>query len=154
MFSRRLQQVISKISLMLMIFASLAPSVSYALASQANPQLFQQICSSGVNASSVNTSLKKVVLLQVVTTKGQQLSTAFSINPTTPPPTNNMGGHFEHCPFCASHMDAVVAPNISHVLFVAQLNAYQLIATYSSPLTQRFYQRANPQQAPPYPSIY
>ena len=144
MFSRSLQQVISKVSLMLMVFASLAPSVSYALASHTNPQLFQQICS-----SSFNNSPKKVLLLQVVTTQGQQLSTPFNINSTMPAPTNNMGGHFEHCPFCANHVDAIVTPNINHILFVAQLNAYQLNASYSSPLTQRFYQRANPPQAPP-----
>ena len=149
MFSRSLQKVMSKASLLVMIFASIAPTASYALASHNNPNLFQEICSSN--------GAKSIVRLQVLTTKGNQLSTGFDIKPSqayeSEPSPNNIGTHLEHCPYCASHIDAIATPNLSNATFVAELNAYQLIATYNAPLSQRFYQRANPPQAPPHTSI-
>lgn len=149
MFSRSLQQIMSKISLLVMVFASLAPTVSYALASHSNPNLFQEICSAN--------GAKKIVVLQVLTTKGNQLATAFDIKPQaneSSPASRTMGMHFEHCPFCSSHIDVIQTPNLSSALFVAELNAYQHIPTYASPISQRVNQRANPPQAPPLASIY
>ena len=139
----------SKISLLVMIFASFAPTVSYALASHSNPNLFQEICSAN--------GAKKIVVLQVLTTKGNQLATAFDIKPQaneSSPISSTMGMHFEHCPFCTSHIDVTTPPNLSNALFVAELNAFQHTPVYDSPLIQRVYQRANPSQAPPVTSIY
>lgn len=65
-----------------------------------------------------------------------------------------MAMHFEHCPFCASHIDVIAPPNLSNTLFVAELNAYQLQASYTAPNPKRVELRANPPQAPPYLSIY
>ena len=96
MFSRSLQKMMCKISLLVMILASLAPTVSYALASHSNPNLFQEICSAN--------GAKKIVVLQVLTSKGNQLSAEFNIKPNQPAPATHMGLHFEHCPFlCKPH---------------------------------------------------
>ncbi len=132
-----------------MVFASLAPAVSYALASHSEPNLFQEICSAN--------GVKKIVVLQVLTTKGNQLATIFDIKPEaseTTPISSTMSMHFEHCPFCSSHIDVIQTPNLSNALFVAKLNAYQHIPTYASPVTQRVNHRANPPQAPPLVTIY
>ena len=68
MFNRRIQRFISKIALFLVVFASLAPSVSHAMAAQNNGSFLQEICS--VNG------LKKVVI-QTINTKGKQISAVF-----------------------------------------------------------------------------
>ncbi len=145
MSSRRLQQIICKASLLVMLFASLAPTVSYALASHSNPNLFQEICSSN--------GVKKVVMLQVLTTQGNQLSTVLAIKQSQPA-SSHIGTHFEHCPFCSHHIAVIAPSNLSNTLFVAGLNAFQRIPTYDSPFIQRVVQRANPPQAPPLVSIY
>lgn len=141
MLLRRVQQIICKASLLVMMFASLAPAVSYALASHSNPHFFQEICSSN--------GVKKVVILQVSTTQGNQLSTALAIKPVQSVPSH-IGMHFEHCPFCSHHIAVIAPPNLSNTLFVAELNAFQRTPTYDSPFIQRIVQRANPAQAPPH----
>lgn len=95
----------------------------------------------------------KTVTLQIATTQGNQQLTTFSIKQSQPAPTN-VAMHFEHCPFCTSHVDVPSPPALSNALFVAQLNAYQLQLIYTTPNPQHVEFRANPQQAPPYLSIY
>ena len=146
MFSRKYHLIISKFSLLVMIFVALAPTISYALSAHSNPQFFQQICSSSANNTASN--IKKVTL-QIATTQGKQRLTTFNIKQSLPSPVN-MAMHFEHCPFCASHVDVIAPPNLSNALFVAELNAYQLQPSYAAPTLQRIKLRANPPQAPPY----
>ena len=150
MFSRKYHLIMSKFSLLVMIFAALAPTISYALSAHSNPQFFQQICSSSANNTSGN--IKKVTL-QIATTQGNQQLTTLSIKQSLPVPVN-MTIHFEHCPFCASHVDVIAPPNLSNALFVAELNAYQLQPSYAAPSSKRIELRANPHQAPPYLSYY
>lgn len=151
MFSRKLHLIITKFSLLVMIFAVLAPTVSYALSAHANPQFFQQICSS---SGATLGNIKKVTL-QIATTQGNQQLTTFSIKQSqSQPAPANVAMHLEHCPFCASHMDVLAPPNLSNALFVAELNAYQLQPSYTAPNAQHVEFRANPPQAPPYLSIY
>ena len=149
MFLRSLQQVMGKISLLAFIFAQLAPTVSYALASHSNPNFFQEICSAN--------NAKKIVVLQILTTKGIQLTTAITIKQQeseSAPISSKMDMHFEHCPFCTSHIDGTTPLNLSNISYVAELNAYQHTPIYDSLLIPRVYQLANPSQAPPIFSIY
>ncbi len=131
------------------MFATLAPTVSYALSAHANPQFFQQICSSSGNNGLNNV---KKVTLQIATTQGNQQLTTFNIKEPQSLPAN-VAMHLEHCPYCASHMDVLAPPTSTNALFVAELNTYQLQPSYTSPNSQHVEFRANPPQAPPYLSI-
>ena len=69
MYSHRYQQILSKIAIFLVIFASFAPSISHGMAARNNNSSFlQEICSSN--------GTKKIVI-QTITTQGQQLSAVF-----------------------------------------------------------------------------
>jgi Protein of unknown function (DUF2946) len=131
MFMRVHNKAVSWIAIAAMLFASLAPSISHAFAAKdASQTLWQEICS--VQGAK-----------QIASNLG---------NPTqNGPEQNNMGMHFEHCPYCFSHAGSVGLPAVAPItLFLAVLNSPQAIEAYDSPVVQRFYQNANPPQAPPH----
>ena len=113
MFFGRYKLAVSKIILSVMVFASLAPTVSHALVLFTGNQAFtQQIC----------TSNGTKVVIQVKTTMGQQLATELTLNPSFTNQTSpeSIEKHFEHCPFCTNlHMDVVLAK--PHDLILAKL---------------------------------
>lgn len=70
MLSQKLSRLINKIALFAIVFVSLAPSISHAIAAQSNSSSFlQEVCSS---------SGKKIVI-QVATRQSKQLTTEFSV---------------------------------------------------------------------------
>ena len=70
MLSKKLFSFLHKIALFTIVFASLAPSVSHAVAAQnGNNSFTQEIC----------TNSGKVISIQVLTTKGQQFSVDFTV---------------------------------------------------------------------------
>ncbi len=122
------------------LFASLAPGISHALAAQSGINSFmQQVC----------TSDGKKVTIQVTTTKGKQLATEFSVKPISESSSKSLTHHLEHCPFCANPSTdaAVEAP---HAPMVTMLAAQaQQIAASSQPVFRNFSALPPPAQAPP-----
>ncbi len=99
MISQRLFRWMHKVALVAMIFASLAPSISHALASQNNAKGFlQEICSASGQR----------LFIQVVTTQGQQLQMALDVKPDQQP--TSISHHLEHCPFCHAGIADVMLP--------------------------------------------
>ncbi len=141
MLSKKLFRLMSKIALFAMMFASLAPSISHALAAQSGTNSFAQ---------SICTSNGKKVTIQVTTTKGKQFATQFSIKPAGENMPKGISHHLEHCPFCANpSTDA--AMEASHAPMVAMLaaQAQQIVAT-SQPIFRSFSALPPPAQAPPH----
>lgn len=140
MLSKKLFSFMHKIALFAILFASLAPSISHALAAQQGTNSFtQEVCS---------TNGKKITI-QVVTTKGQQLSAEFTTKnngETTPKSINH---HLEHCPFCANpSTDAGLEAPHAPIIAILEAQA-QHIAAISQFDLPRFSVLPPPAQAPP-----
>ncbi len=139
MLTQKLLRFTSKIAIFLALFASLAPSISHALAAQSNTSFLQEICSSN--------GTKKVVV-QTVTSKGQQLSTVFETKNSQQTPASATL-HLEHCPFCgASAPNLAIAPNAAWIL-VLQAQAKTIDFDYDTPSQSFYLQTAHPSRAPP-----
>lgn len=98
MLSRKLFSWVHKVALFAIVFASLAPSVSHALASQ-QQGFMQAICGVG----------GQKIYIQVVTTQGQQLQASLDTKPGSQPASISL--HMQHCPFCHAGVADVVIPN-------------------------------------------
>jgi Protein of unknown function (DUF2946) len=142
MLSKKLFGLIHKIAMFAIVFASLAPSISHAVAAQNGTNSFtQEICSAS----------GKTISIQVVTTKGQQLSVDFAVKQTAQqsPKPQNIAMHLEHCPFCGGHFSAVTLP-ASNTTIIAQLTATaQITAEYAVPVFANHSYVSPPAQAPP-----
>ena len=128
----------NKIALCVIVFASLAPSISHALQANNGAGFVQEVCTTSGNK----------ITIQVVTSQGQQLTTELFV--TTQQPTKNISKHLEHCPFCASHAVAAGLPNGNlEIIALLEISA-QKAAKYAIPVfTSRHYKHP-PSQAPPY----
>jgi len=139
MLSKKLFNWMHKVALFAIVFASLAPSISHALAAQQGINSFaQEIC----------TRDGQKITIQVLTTKGQQLATELSAKDVDSQPANIVH-HLNHCPFCAN-------PNINAVIEAPQAPLIALFATqaqkqavYTQPVLQVFSILPPPAQAPP-----
>lgn len=99
-----------KLALFAIFFASLAPTVSHALASQNDANYFlQTLCNSA----------GETITIKVVTSKGQQLQTALDVKPSQQP--HEIAQHLNHCPFCANPSAGLAVIPQHHVL-LARLN--------------------------------
>ncbi len=139
---RRHQSFISKIILIVMMFASMAPTVSHALASMTGNRAFlQKICTSNGDK----------VVIQVKTTMGKQLTTEFSLKPAfdRTADSQNSGNHFEHCPFCMSHASAVFPTTYNPTLVVIDEGRFYLQSHYLAPVLTALHQNDHPSRAPP-----
>ena len=142
MFSKRAQHFIGKVTLFLVVFASLAPSVSHALAAQSKDASFlQEVCSSDGS---------KKIIIQTITTHGQQISTIFDAKTTQESAPQSIGHHFEHCPFCSAGAAnlAITPPSSAWVLMLAQ-QAESIDFDYVTPFQPFYLQTAHPSRAPP-----
>ena len=146
MLSKKIFSFLHKIALFAIVFVSLAPSISHALAAQNGNNFFtQEICSSS----------GKTISIQVLTTKGQQLNVDFAVKQTAQqtaqqnPKPQNIAMHFEHCPFCGGHFSAAILP-ASNAIIIAQLTASaQQAAKYAAPVFANHTYVLPPAQAPP-----
>ena len=142
MLPQKIFKLINKIALFAIVFASLAPSISHALAATNGTSFAQEIC----------TSNGKKISIQVITTQGLQLTTEFSVK-NDEQPIKNISMHLEHCPFCASHAVAAVLHS-THLEITALLAiSAQKAARYAAPVLASRYYKLPPSQAPPYLSI-
>ena len=142
MLSKKLFVLMHKIALFAIVFASLAPSISHAIAAQNGANSFnQEICSSG----------GKKISIQVQTTKGQQISVDFAVKQSAQQSTQpkNIAMHLEHCPFCGGHYSAAALP-ASNAVIIAQLAlTAQNVAEYAVPVSASHTYVLPPAQAPP-----
>ena len=107
---------------MVMVFASLAPSISQALVTFTGNQSFsQKICTTSGNS----------IVIQVKTTLGQQLATELPIKSF---PKQTAENHFEHCPFCANPQTAYALPSLNALIIQTLEAEAQTIAEYVTPL--------------------
>ncbi len=138
MLSKKLFMLMHKIALFAIVFASLAPSISHAVAAQNDTNSFtQEVCSAS----------GKTISIKVVTTKGQQLSVDFALKQS--PKQQNIAMHLEHCPFCGGHFSAATLP-ASNAIIIAQLAVTaQKTAEYASPVFTNHNYVSPPAQAPP-----
>lgn len=131
--------MIHKIALFAIVFASLAPTISHALAAQQGINSFaQQIC----------TTDGKTITIAVVTTKGKQLATELTTKEQSPSP-RTIVNHLNHCPFCANPSidTALEAP---HAIIINTLTAQaEQIAISTQLALPRFSVLPPPAQAPP-----
>ena len=142
MLPQKIFKLISKIALCAILFASLAPSISHALAAKNGTSFAQEIC----------TSRGQKISIQVVTTQGQLLTTELSVKDTQQP-TKSISLHLEHCPFCASHAVAAGLPS-NHLEITARLEiTAPKRAKYATPVLASRHYKSPPSQAPPYLSI-
>ena len=140
MLSQKIFKLINKIALFAIVFASLAPSISHALAATNGTSFAQEIC----------TSNGQKISIQVITSQGQQLTTEFAINKSEAP--KNITMHFEHCPFCSSAAAAVLPSLQLEIIALLEITA-QKAARYTAPLVASRHYKSPPSQAPPYLSI-
>ena len=139
MIFKRYQRVIGNIILAVMIFASLAPTVSHALTHfTGNPTFTQQICSSNGDK----------LVIQVKTTMGKQLQTELP-RVANSSVVDDFSKHFAHCPFCThSAVDAVIPEPSQLILAKLEADAHQLaLLPIISPASPRNLLPAS--QAPP-----
>ncbi len=140
MLPQKLFRFVSKIAMFAILFAALAPSISHALAAQGGTNSFAQ---------SVCTSSGKKITIQVVTTKGRQFATQFSIKPAGDDAPKGINHHLDHCPFCANpSTDAAIEAPHAPVVAMLAAKAQQLAVT-SQPVFSSFSALPPPAQAPP-----
>jgi hypothetical protein len=140
MLSQKLFRWVNKVALFAIVFASLAPSISHALAAQNSTNSFaQEICTT--NGSKIT--------IQVLTTKGKQLSTELPAQSTENKAPTNIQHHLQHCPFCANpSIDATVTAQHTSIIAILTAQA-QKIAVNSQVALPRFSVLPPPAQAPP-----
>lgn len=138
MLSRNLFGWAHKIALFAIIFASLAPSISHALANQNGTQgIMQSICGVG----------GQKLYIQVVTTKGQSIQAALDTKPGSQPVSINH--HLNHCPFCTNPNTSVDIETSSLPIIKLLVMQEQYISTVAQPISSSFSVLPPPAQAPP-----
>lgn len=109
-----------KIAFIAVLFASLAPSVSHALAGQSRTSNYmQEIC--GVAG--------KKLFIQVVTTQGNVIETGLSIKTTDH--SNTITHHIDHCPFCHAGVSDVAVLQYNPA-FIAYLEILKKVVRVDS----------------------
>jgi len=139
-FSKKVFSFIHKIALIAIMFASLAPSISHALAAQQGINSFvQEVCN----------SQGQTITIQVMTTKGQQIATNLDGIETESQSPASLVLHLNHCPFCANPNAQVgIEPPQALIITLLAVQAQQH-AVVTQPVIQRFSVLPPPAQAPP-----
>jgi hypothetical protein len=134
MFTRYAKRFTSWIAIAAVVFASLAPSISYAFPVKNNlPTMLQEICSAQ--------GAKRFIAVDL------------AVDTQKVPSQNPATMHFEHCPYCATHAGTVAITTSTIALFLAEINATEHIQIDAPVLTSAFYQVTPPSHAPPAISI-
>ena len=138
--SQKITRFIHHIALFAIVFASVAPSISHALAAQQGINSFvQQIC----------TSDGQTIQIQVVTSKGQQLVTSLIVEEANNSAPADVVLHLNHCPFCGNpNIHAVLEPPHALIVDVLAAQAEQLETSTVITLSS-FSVLPPPAQAPP-----
>jgi hypothetical protein len=138
MISNRFFRWMHKVALFAIVFVSLAPSISHALASHGVANGFlQEVCSVG----------GQKILIQVVTTQGQLLHTALDVKPSQQP--TSIFHHLDDCPFCHAGLADVLMPTPQFEVVVLLETIAQHAAEYGSSVVISYPYIHPPSQAPP-----
>jgi Protein of unknown function (DUF2946) len=140
MLSQKLFRWVNQVALFAIVFASLAPSISHALAAQQGTNTFaQEVC----------TTNGTKITIQVLTTKGKQLATELTAQSTEDKSPSSIQHHLQHCPFCANtSVDAAIQAPHAPIIAILATQA-QKIAVNSQVVVPRFLVLPPPAQAPP-----
>jgi hypothetical protein len=140
MLSKTLFNWLHKVALFAIVFASIAPSVSHAIATQQGINSFaQEVC----------TSNGQTITIQVMTTKGQQIATNLNADVQDGQSPASIVLHLNHCPFCANpNASVAIQPTILPIIALLAMQAQQH-AVLTQPVIQRFSVLPPPAQAPP-----
>ncbi len=139
MLSKKLFRFINKVALFAIVFASLAPSISHALAAQSGASFAQEIC----------TTDGKKITIQVVTSKGQQLATELSKQTSNDKAPTGIQHHLQHCPFCANpSIDTIIEASRAPIIALLTAQAEKQVAL-SPVFFTSFSTLPPPAQAPP-----
>ncbi|HSH53847.1 MAG TPA: DUF2946 domain-containing protein [Methylotenera sp.] len=126
--------------MIVMAFASLAPTVSHALVNLTGNKAFtQQVC----------TSNGAKVVIQVKTTMGKQLATELTLNSVNPSKPQTAQNHFEHCPFCANPHNTAYLPDPNNLIIQTLEAEAQTIAEHAVVAAAFQPYLTPPSQAPP-----
>ncbi|HSR01874.1 MAG TPA: DUF2946 domain-containing protein [Methylophilaceae bacterium] len=141
MFSKKIFKRINTIALFAIVFASLAPSISHALAAKQGVNSFvQEICSTN----------GEVITIQVVTSQGRQLATQLNAEQKQTTNPNTLVSHLNHCPFCSNPNTHIgLEPSSSFVIAALQSHSERL-EFVAATATKSFTTLPPPAQAPPY----
>lgn len=140
MLSQKITRFLHKIALFAIVFASVAPSISHALAAQQGINSFaQEVC----------TSDGQKITIQVVTSKGQQLATSLNAEETNSSTPASIVSHLNHCPFCGNpSINTALEPPQALIVAVLAAQAERVdVSTAIAP--PRFSVLPPPAQAPP-----
>ncbi len=112
MFSQKIFKKINTVALFAIVFASLAPSISHALAAKQGVNSFvQEIC----------TTNGEKITIQVVTSQGRLLATELNAQKKQSTSTKTLISHLNHCPFCSNpNIHSGLEPSISFIITVLQ----------------------------------
>jgi hypothetical protein len=140
MLSKTLFNWLHKVALFAIVFASIAPSVSHAIATQQGINSFaQEVC----------TSNGKKIAIQVMTTKGQLIATNLTVDEAGSQSIASLVEHLNHCPFCANPNAPVgIEPPQALIITLLALQAQQHTAL-AQPVIPSFSALPPPAQAPP-----
>jgi hypothetical protein len=139
MLSQKLFRWMHPFALLAMVFASLAPSVSHAMAGQGSASGFmQEICGNG----------GQKLYIQVVTTQGNQLQASLDIKPSHQ--SKSISQHMHHCPFCHAGITDIDLPtfNPAFALYL-EANHETEAFDYLAPVTTPPVHSAHLSRAPP-----
>lgn len=133
MLGRKYIQFINNIALVAVLFTALSPALSQAFtSSDGAPKPFTvEVCSADG---------KKLVEADIVGSNTENQSQA--------PAQRNVRLHAVHGALCVDHNSALTTPLADTSLFLTDA-AHQVVAFYTPPIAQCFFQSANLAQAPP-----
>ena len=136
MFSKRLRLLISKAILIVMVFASLAPTISHAFANHNGAKnVWQEICT-------VQGTKRIAAAFTLDASDSGKLSPASD--------SHHAAMHFEHCPFCLNHAAADALPFINtHYVVVLDEGGYYFHADYLAPVLIALHFSDHLSRAPP-----
>lgn len=135
----KLRHLIAKIALFAIVFATVSPTISYALEKQTFSTYSQEICSAN----------GKKIIIQILTFDDEKITSIVDKSKSENSNPISLQHHFQQCPFCSnSSTNAVIQQ--PHAFFVTQLIVTSdKILSYIHTFTQPFYTVPPPSQAPP-----
>ena len=140
MFSKKIFKRINTVALFAIVFASLAPSISHALAAKQGINSFvQEIC----------TTNGERITIQVMTSQGNKLDTQLDTEQKLPANSKTFISHLNHCPFCSNpSVNTALEPPTTFVIAALQRHSEQL-EFVAATVTKSFTTLPPPAQAPP-----
>lgn len=141
MLSKRLRLFVSKAILMVMVFAALAPTLSYAFTSNTGPKnVWQEICTLQ--------GTKRIAADFTLNTK--DLARSSSATPASKPGSMPAAMHFEHCPFCLNHATPAAFPAVDNLsATLLDTGKFYLQPDYLAPVLTALLLSDHPSRAPP-----